>query len=116
MGVEQRVSKELKPLTIFLSDDELVNFKSHFNEFLNMNCDDKIKKQQEEIEKLKLELSGYRQAILQDKEMLGLKQEIEKLNNIIKEVREYVNNIMFETKAEEKIQDDILEILEKENK
>ena len=110
------MSKELKPLTIFLSDDELVNFKSHFNEFLNMNCDDKIKKQQEEIEKLKLELSGYRQAILQDKEMLGLKQEIEKLNNIIKEVREYVNNIMFETKAEEKIQDDILEILEKENK
>lgn len=32
---------------------------------------------------------------------------------IIKEVREYANNIMFETKAEEKIQDDILEILDK---
>ena len=55
------MSKKLKPLTIFLSDDELVNFKSHFDEFLNMNCDDKIKEQQEEIEKL---------------------------NNIIKEVRE----------------------------
>ena len=39
--------------------------------------------------------------------------EIERLNNIIKEVREYANNIMFETKAEEKIQDDILEILDK---
>ena len=46
------MSKKLKPLTIFLSDDELVNFKSHFDEFLNMNCDDKIKEQQEEIERL----------------------------------------------------------------
>ena len=50
------MSKKLKPLTIFLSDDELVNFKSHFDEFLNMNCDDKIKEQQEEIERLKKEL------------------------------------------------------------
>ena len=57
------MSKKLKPLTIFLSDDELVNFKSHFDEFLNMNCDDKIKEQQEEIERL---------------------------NSIIKEVREYI--------------------------
>lgn len=37
----------------------------------------------------------------------------EELENQIKEVREYANNIMFETKAEEKIQDDILEILDK---
>ena len=48
------MSKKLKPLTIFLSDDELVNFKSHFDEFLNMNCDDKIKKQQEELDKTRL--------------------------------------------------------------
>lgn len=46
------MSKKLKPLTIFLSDDELINFKSHFDEFLNMNCDDKIKEQQQEIERL----------------------------------------------------------------
>lgn len=46
------MSKKLKPLTIFLSDDELVNFKSHFDEFLNMNCNDKIKEQEEEIERL----------------------------------------------------------------
>ena len=45
-----------------------------------------------EIEKLKLELSGYRQAILQDKEMLGLKQENERLHSIIKEVREYIKD------------------------
>ena len=40
-------------------------------------------------------------------------EEIERLNNIIKEVRELANNIKFETKREEKIQDDILEILDR---
>ena len=54
------MSKKLKPLTIFLSDDELVNFKSHFDEFLNMNCDDKIKEQQQEIERLNKELDKTR--------------------------------------------------------
>lgn len=44
------------------------------------------------------------------------KNQLQQKDNIIKEVREYANNIMFETKAEEKIQDDILEILDKENK
>ena len=86
------MSKKLKPLTIFLSDDELVNFKSHFDEFLNMNCDDKIKEQQEEIERL---------------------------NNIIKEVREYVeNNSYFEsnivkTMVLKDYSNGILEILDK---
>ena len=76
-----------------------------------------------EIERLKLELSGYRQAILQDKEMLGLKQENERLNNIIKEAREYIE----ENTRIDKINKDkrcfklpsqamnILEILDKEN-
>lgn len=45
-----------------------------------------------------------------------LQNQLQQKENIIKEVREYANNIMFETKAEEKIQDDILEILDKENK
>ena len=49
-------------------------------------------------------------------EISKLKEKIIRLQNIIKEVREYVNNIMYETKREEKIQDDILEILDKENK
>ena len=53
--------------------------------------------QKQEIERLKLELSGYRQAILQDKEMLGLKQKNERLNNIIKEVREYIEIIVKST-------------------
>ena len=51
---------------------------------------DMVIAKQEEIEKLKLELSGYRQAILQDKEMLGLKQEIERLNNIINELEKWI--------------------------
>ena len=38
-----------------------------------------IVKLQQENKELKLELSGYRQAILKDKEMLGLKEENDKL-------------------------------------
>ena len=115
------MSKKLKPLTIFLSDDELVNFKSHFDEFLNMNCDDKIKKQQEEIERLKLELSGYRQAILQDKEILGLKQENERLHSIIKEVREILESKkhcerFFGGVEGKTFTEQVLEILDKINK
>ena len=41
------------------------------------------------------------------------KNQLKEKDNIIKEVREYANNIMFATNAEEKIQDDILEILDK---
>ena len=36
-----------------------------------------------ELQELKLELSGYRQAILKDKEMLGLKEENDKLKKQI---------------------------------
>ena len=38
-----------------------------------------IRKLQQENKELKLELSGYRQAILEDKDMLGLKEESEEL-------------------------------------
>ena len=76
-----------------------------------------IGNQQEEIEKLKLELSGYRQAILQDKEMLGLKQENERLHSIIKEVREETEKQLKGAICQEftdlKV---ILRILDKENK
>ena len=41
----------------------------------------------EENEKLKLELSGYRQAILNNKEMLGLKEENEKLKKQLEEYK-----------------------------
>ena len=38
---------------------------------------------QQENQELKLELSGYRQAILKDKEMLGLKEENKKYKQVI---------------------------------
>ena len=60
------------------------------------------------------EFIEYLENIINDYE--NTKNQLQQKDNIIKEVREYANNIMFETKAEEKIQDDILEILDKENK
>ena len=47
---------------------------------------DYITNLQQENKELKLELSGYRQAILNDKEMLGLKEENQRLK---KELEEY---------------------------
>ena len=66
------------------------------------------------MKEIKITSNGIKQAIddLVD-ENERLQDKVYKLEDIIKEVREYANNIMFETKAEEKIQDDILEILEK---
>lgn len=66
------------------------------------------------MREIKITSNGIKQAIddLVD-ENERLQDKVYKLEDIIKEVREYANNIMFETKAEEKIQDDILEILEK---
>lgn len=40
-----------------------------------------------EIQELELELSGYRQAILEDKDMLGLKEESEELKKQLKEYK-----------------------------
>ena len=42
---------------------------------------------EEENQELKLELSGYRQAILEDKNMLGLKEESEELKKQLKEYK-----------------------------
>ena len=41
----------------------------------------------EENQELKLELSGYRQAILKDKEMLGLKEENQKYKEVIDKLK-----------------------------
>ena len=109
MGVEQRVSKKLKPLTIFLSDDELVNFKSHFDEFLNMNCDDKIKEQQQEIERLQKDLTYYQEY---SADLLNKNNTFE---NIIKEAREYIDYFLKEghTKNWKQFEYSLLEILNK---
>ena len=37
-----------------------------------------------------LELSGYRKAILQDKEMLGLKEQLQKKEDIINKAKEFI--------------------------
>ena len=50
------------------------------------------------------------------KENEHLRTALNSKESIIKKAIEYANNIMFETKTEEKIQDDILEILDKESK
>lgn len=55
--------------------DNLEKQNKQLKDDLNMLKDDVLKENQE----LKLELSGYRQAILNNKEMLGLKEENKKL-------------------------------------
>ena len=50
-----------------------------------------IKNLQQENQELELELSGYRQAILEDKEMLGLKQENQKYKEVIDKAIEFSN-------------------------
>lgn len=67
----------------------------------DLSLNDLVLKQKEEIDRLNNMIER-------------LNNQLQQKDNIIKEVREYANNIMFETKAEEKIQDDILEILDKE--
>lgn len=57
---------------------ELQQERNQFKEYTNHNYD-KAKKLQQENQQLNLELSGYRQAILDDKEMLGLKDENQQL-------------------------------------
>lgn len=57
---------------------ELQKERNQFKEYTNHNYD-KAKKLQQENQQLNLELSGYRQAILDDKEMLGLKDENQQL-------------------------------------
>ena len=52
---------------------------------------DMVLELQEENQELKLELSGYRQAILNDKEMLGLKQENQKYKEVIDKAIEFTN-------------------------
>ena len=49
---------------------------------------------QQENQELKLELSGYRQAILDDKEMLGLKEENQKYKEAIYTIKNILNNQM----------------------
>ena len=53
-----------------------------------------------ENQELKLELSGYRQAILKDKEMLGLKEENKKYKEVIDKLKELIIDNIEETTYE----------------
>ena len=55
---------------------------------------DMVLELQEENQELKLELSGYRQAILEDKEMLGLKEENDKLKKQLEENKDNYNCLL----------------------
>ena len=46
---------------------------------------------EKENQELKLELSGYRQAILEDKDMLGLKEENQELKKQLEENKDKIN-------------------------
>ena len=51
----------------------------------NKSLQSQLKSKEEENQELKLELSGYRQAILEDKDMLGLKEENQSLKKQLEE-------------------------------
>ena len=61
-----------------LRDSQCINYKYYHN--------DCIENLQQENQELKLELSGYRQAILNNKEMLGLKEQNDKLKKQLEKV------------------------------
>ena len=60
----------------------------------NKSLQSQLKSKEEENQELKLELSGYRQAILEDKEMLGLKEENDKLKNQLEENKDNYNCLL----------------------
>lgn len=53
--------------------------------------DPTIKELKQENQELKLELSGYRQAILEDKDMLGLKEDNDKLKKQLESANEQIS-------------------------
>ena len=54
----------------------------------------------DENQELKLELSGYRQSILEDKDMLGLKEKNQKYKEVIDKANKKLNNFIECCKAE----------------
>lgn len=60
----------------------------------NKSLQSQLKSKEEENQELKLELSGYRQAILEDKEMLGLKEENDKLKKQLEENKDNYNCLL----------------------
>ena len=60
----------------------------------------------------KLELSGYRNAILNNKEMLGLKEQVQQRDNIINKAKEFVYDYKKQWTLNDDVVDDMNELLE----
>lgn len=96
MNIEEIAFKDRKNLVQLNENDllDIIEFlqqdrKQWINQFTQTH--NESVKIQEENQELKLELSGYRQAILNDKEMLGLKQENQKYKEVIDKAIEFTN-------------------------
>lgn len=70
-----------------------------------------IEELQQENQELKLELSGYRQAILGDKDMLGLKEENKKYKEVIDKAIEYLETATIDPQSMLHYRNCLLEIL-----
>lgn len=101
------------------------NFDSHLekgtiemsNEYYNL-LEEKMARLINENQELKLELSGYRQAILEDKDMLGLKEENQELKKQLEEYKyshscSFVDTCKNVTIANYNQQKEFIEFLEK---
>lgn len=81
-------------------------YESYSSEVERMQkCIDEL---QQENQELKLELSGYRQAILKDKEMLGLKEENDKLKKQLEEYKATNKILSHELTKDKVLQQDCL--------
>ena len=75
--------------------------------YVDRHVSDYVDRLQKENQELKLELSGYRQAILEDKDMLGLKEENQSLKKQLEYLRsgEYYNQLRFENEMLQQVVD-----------
>ena len=94
--------KIIKDLTISVDGETDIKYIDKNNEEVEKWITSELlvelyREKDKEIERLTLELSGYREAILRDKEMLGLKEENTRLNNIINEIRKWLEEDYKET-------------------
>ncbi|MBR2245564.1 MAG: hypothetical protein IKN65_00630 [Clostridia bacterium] len=107
-----------------MQKDEIKEILDYFRKYMSIgDCirlskiEDYITNLQEENERLKLELSGYREAILRNDELLGLQDYkfcCEKAIEYIKIGKTFDNKDV--RKVVNKIQNDLLNILQGENK
>ena len=97
--------KELKEKYMKLEDKYIHNVSCCNEEDCDLFC---------EHQELKLELSGYRQAILEDKDMLGLKEENKKYKEVIDNIKKIIIDNSYNELYEcfnELIEENVIEIV-----